>query len=43
VSDGEGSRSASDLAANTEPLRSLGFSAWQDGTVTHTLLKITTD
>jgi hypothetical protein len=43
ATDGEGSRSASELRANTEPLRSLGLSAWQDGAVTHGLLKVTTD
>lgn len=29
--------------ANTAPLRSLGLSTWQDGTVTHALLKVATD
>ena len=28
---------------NTEPLRSLGLSAWEDGDVSHALLKIATD
>ena len=43
VTDGEGGRQAAELQDNTEPLRSLGLSAWQDGSVTHGLLKITTD
>lgn len=43
ATDGEGGRNASELQDNTEPLRSLGLSAWQDGAVTHGLLKITTD
>ena len=40
---GESPRAGSGVGENTEPLRSLGISAWQDGAVTHGLLKVTTD
>jgi hypothetical protein len=39
--DGDGA--AEDADANTKPLRSLGLSSWKDGSVSHVLLKITTD
>jgi hypothetical protein len=32
-----------DFDANTRPLRSLGVSSWQDGDVTHALVKVTTN
>jgi hypothetical protein len=35
--------SAAEADANTAPLRSLGISAWQDGEVSHALVKLSTD
>jgi hypothetical protein len=43
VSSDEGASSADELKANLEPLRSLGVSSWQDGDVSHALVKITTN
>jgi hypothetical protein len=34
---------AAEFEDNTRPLRSLGFSTWQDGEVSHMLLKVATD
>jgi hypothetical protein len=34
---------ASDISANLEPLDALGISAWEEGKVSHGLLKVTTD
>ncbi|HET6165371.1 MAG TPA: DUF3352 domain-containing protein [Marmoricola sp.] len=39
----EGARSGDELKSNLEPLKSLGLTSWQDGDVSHGLLKIATD
>ena len=41
--EGEDADLVRDLRENTDPLRSLGISAWQDGGDSHFLLKIATD
>jgi hypothetical protein len=39
----EGSAAAKEVEENTEPLRALGISSWENGGVTHLLFKVTTD
>jgi hypothetical protein len=39
----DGDRAAAEFEDNTRPLRSLGFSTWQEGDVSHMLLKVATD
>jgi hypothetical protein len=43
VSQEEGRSSGDELDANLAPLRSLGVSSWQDGDVSHALVKLATD
>ena len=43
VTGEEGDGAGAEADANTEPLRSFGLSSWEDGDVTHALLKISTD
>lgn len=43
VASDEGDAAGAEFADNTKPLRTVGLSSWEDGDVTHALLKITTD
>ena len=43
VGSQEGSSSGDEVDGNLAPLRSLGVSSWQDGDVSHALLKVATD
>jgi hypothetical protein len=43
VSTEEGESSGDELRDNVGPLRTLGFSTWEDGDASHALLKITTN
>jgi hypothetical protein len=43
VASDEGADSGDELRDNIAPLRTVGFSTWVDGDVSHALLKVTTD
>jgi len=43
VSSEDGASSGDELDGNLAPLRSLGVSSWQDGDVSHALVKVATD
>jgi hypothetical protein len=43
VTEDEGRATGAELDANLAPLRSLGVSSWQDGGVSHALVKLATD
>jgi hypothetical protein len=43
VASEEGTDSGDEVHDNLAPLRTVGFNTWEDGDVSHALLKVTTD
>jgi hypothetical protein len=43
IADEDGDSAAKEFDDNTEPLKSMGASAWLDGEISHLLVKVTTD